>query len=182
MLGGKDRNEVLKENILYREGEAGKSGKRLDIYLPIRRKSRKETMTGDDSSLDGIEREPLRPVVIFLGGANWSFWSKSLGSLIALRLRSMGYVVVVPNLTNWPEGNCKDSVEDFRFAAEYTASRCSSYGGNPDQIFVMGFGSGCHIGLLTIVQEAVVQSRDEYLYKISAYVFLVFGTFPFFFH
>lgn len=90
ILGGKDAKTILKENVLYAEG-----GRRLDVYLPVRAEG---------------EREELAPVIVFVGGGNWSWWRKSAGAQTALRLRRLGFAVVVPDLTQWPRGKTPEMV------------------------------------------------------------------------
>lgn len=110
ILGGKDRKEIIKENILYKEtNEFGKRGKRLDVYLPLRRKWHGETGSNDDE-IDFSREGGSRPVVILVGGGGFGFWRKSMGSLVALRLKRMGYMVVVPDISKYPNGKCSDAV------------------------------------------------------------------------
>lgn len=114
LLGGKESKEVLKENIIYRESlDPRKKGKRLDLYLPIRRKFYGDQVVNDGSD-GGNEPLDLRPVVIFVGGGNWRFFKKSIGSMAALRLRRMGYMVIVPDLSNYPM-KCSDAVSTGYF-------------------------------------------------------------------
>jgi acetyl esterase/lipase len=51
-------------------------------------------------------------------------------------------------------------VADVRRVLAWTARNASKYGGDPESIYIMGHGSGAHLSLLTVVQEAVVRSRD----------------------
>lgn len=62
----------------------------------------------------------------------------------------------------YPEGTAKDMVSDVRSVLAWTARSAAKYGGNPKAIYVAGHGSGAHLSLLSIVQEAVVRSRDSY--------------------
>ena len=95
VLGGKDARKVVRENVLYAEG-----GKRLDVYLPF-------GVTGDAGQTN---RPTLAPVVVFVGGGNWSWWRKKWGSQAALRLRRLGYAVVVPDIAQWPDAKSPEMV------------------------------------------------------------------------
>jgi hypothetical protein len=71
---------------------------------------------------------------------------------------------------------------------EWAGERIQVYGGDKDQLFLLvsfrpvswaevrtdrfmqGYGSGAHIALLTVVQDAVVRSRDEHFLRGSPYV------------
>ncbi|KAK4051505.1 hypothetical protein OIO90_004719 [Microbotryomycetes sp. JL221] len=146
ILGGKDRKQIIKDNVLF-----GREGRRLDVYYAVKDK--------------GLEHVPA-PVVVFVGGGNWTWWSKGKAAQIALRLRRLGFVVVVPQLRQWGQVKTPGMVTDLRLALEWVGERIKIYGGDDQQIQVMGFGSGAHIASLTIIQDAVVRSRDEHLMRV----------------
>ncbi|KAK4704964.1 hypothetical protein P7C70_g1249, partial [Phenoliferia sp. Uapishka_3] len=141
VLGGKDAKRVVKENILYADG-----GKRLDVYFPFG--AGPTSVEDGDETLERAHVTELVPVIVFLGGGNWSWWKKQWGSQAALRLRKLGFCVVVPDMVQWPLGKSPEMVHDFRRVLEWTGERIQGYGGDPDKIFVM---------------DAVVRSRDEHL-------------------
>lgn len=64
--------------------------------------------------------------------------------------------------TLYPDGNVKDMVTDIRLVLAWVGKNAGRYGGDPASIYLMGHGSGAHLSLLTLVQEAVVRSRDSY--------------------
>jgi len=53
-------------------------------------------------------------------------------------------------------------VSDVRNVLAWTGRNIPKYGGNPSSIYLMGHGSGAHLALLSLTQEAVVRSRDAY--------------------
>ncbi|KAG8878926.1 hypothetical protein FRB98_005909 [Tulasnella sp. 332] len=85
----------------------------------------------------------LSPIIIFIPSphvgpmtsSKWMF--ESLGRNLA----AMGYTVVIPNVTRYPDGKTKEMVGDVR--------KVMSLGG--------------HLALLTVIQEAVVHSRESIL-------------------
>jgi acetyl esterase/lipase len=117
VLGGKGAKKIIKENVLYAPG------KRLDVYLP--------------ASRGGLEREDAAPVIVILGGGNWSFWRKRSGAQIALRLRRLGYVVVVPEIAQWPKARLPEMVQDLRHVLEWAGERVEGYGGDGERIFLL---------------------------------------------
>ncbi|KAM0751203.1 alpha/beta-hydrolase [Meredithblackwellia eburnea MCA 4105] len=177
LLGGKDARKILKENILYAEGKDGKEGKRLDVYYPIFQKPHPATKKteGQDSSEEGASQsssEPvperqLGPVIVFFGGGNWTWWSKKWGSQCALRLRRLGYCVVVPDIVQWPDGKMPEMVTSVRKVLQWTEEKIQTYGGDPEQIYILGYGSGAHVSMLTLVQDAVVNSRDSHFQRLT---------------
>lgn len=53
-------------------------------------------------------------------------------------------------------------VIDIRRVLAWTNRNIAQYGGDRHNIHLMGHGSGAHLALLTVVQEAVVRSRDSF--------------------
>ncbi|CAG8672405.1 4291_t:CDS:2, partial [Paraglomus occultum] len=74
--------------------------------------------------------------------------SKLLYSLLALRLRSMGYVVVVPNFTLYPQGKVEDMLSDLKRVLVWTKEYIQNYHGDPKNIYMMGHSSGAHLSAL----------------------------------
>ncbi|KAH9818898.1 lipase [Melampsora americana] len=173
------RQKLFRENLIYDHSSSSSSSKRLDIYLPIdwspisRSHSslhsfdlHHPTTTDFDSDLtdsDSFQIPPtaLAPVIVFLHPGNWSFTSKRHYIQLALRFRRLGFCVVVPDFTQFPEGRCQDSIADIRKALAWVQRSAHQYGGDGNRVYLLGHGSGAHLALLTVVQDAVVHSRDD---------------------
>ncbi|KDN50409.1 hypothetical protein K437DRAFT_293616 [Tilletiaria anomala UBC 951] len=82
---------------------------------------------------------------------------------LALRLRRMGYCVVVPELTYFPASRIKASVIDLRIVLHWVDEHIAHYGGDRHRIHLMGHGLSAHLALLLITQQAVVLSREKFL-------------------
>ncbi|KAF9936580.1 hypothetical protein BGZ67_002211 [Mortierella alpina] len=128
--------------------------KRLDIHVPERSASRHSSnhKAASLSSPSG-----LHPVVIFVYGGSWSLGSKLTYTLVGARLREMGYLVVIPDYTTFPFGKSREMEQDVRMAIHWTRRNCLDYGGDPDNIFLMGHSAGAHICSLTIMKECLHQ-------------------------
>jgi hypothetical protein len=94
----------------------------------------------------------------------WSHRRKTYLQL-ALRLRRMGYCVIVPDITWYPEGRVQASVVDLRLVLRWTAENCRRYGGDERQIYLLGHGMSAHLAMLVLTQEAVVLSREGFLQR-----------------
>ena len=108
----------------------------------------------------------LAPVVVVVPSmmAPLSWTSKrKLYLQLALRLRRLGYCVIVPDITYFPESRIKSSIIDLRLVLRWTARNCHRYGGDADAIHVLGHGLSAHLVMLTVAQEAVVLSREGHL-------------------
>lgn len=86
---------------------------------------------------------------------------------LALRLRRMGYCVIVPDISWYPEGRIKTSIVDLRLVLRWAAANCKRYGGDERQIYLLGHGMSAHLAMLTLTQEAVVLSREGFLHRQS---------------
>ncbi|KAF9561840.1 hypothetical protein EC968_005437 [Mortierella alpina] len=126
--------------------------KRLDIHVPERSTSKHNT----DSK--GASRSELHPVVIFVYGGSWSSGSKRTYTLVGARLREMGYLVVIPDYTTFPIGKSREMEQDVRMAIHWTRRNCLNYGGDPDNMYLMGHSAGAHICSLTITKECLHQT------------------------
>lgn len=86
---------------------------------------------------------------------------------LALRLRRMGYCVIVPDISWFPEGRIKSSVIDLRLVLRWASANCKRYGGDERQIYLLGHGMSAHLAMLTLTQEAVVLSREGFSHRQS---------------
>ncbi|SPO28107.1 uncharacterized protein UTRI_04498_B [Ustilago trichophora] len=159
VIGTTKGSRVVKEGILY--GSPSR-GKRLDVYLPADPPaSSSSPHHGDTSpSSNGV---PVIVVIPSMLGPLTITSKRRLYLQLALRLRRMGYCVIVADITYYPESRIKSSVIDLRLVLRWTSKNCQRYGGDPSKIYVLGHGLSAHLIMLTISQEAVVLSREGHL-------------------
>ncbi|SPO42305.1 uncharacterized protein PSFLO_07788 [Pseudozyma flocculosa] len=189
VLGTPKGASSLKEGIVY---GSPSSHKKLDVYLPSARaasfsggfgaaanstdrdgrrgRNHSSTFaeasgtTGPSSSTDAGSTGAPVIVVVPSVFAPLSITSKrKLYLQLALRFRRMGYCVIVPDITYYPESRIKSSIIDLRLVLRWTGKNCQRYGGDPQKIYVMGHGLSAHLVMLTVAQEAVVLSREGHL-------------------
>lgn len=88
------------------------------------------------------------PVVVFFYGGSWKSgkrqWYRWAGEALARR----GLVVVIPDYRLWPQVKLDGFMQDAAHAVAWTHAHAGEYGGNPDDLFVMGHSAGAHIGAL----------------------------------
>lgn len=166
VIGTTKGSRVVKEGILY--GSPSR-GKRLDVYLPGDAPSsqhangdgfRPSSSSTPSPSSNGV---PVIVVIPSMLGPLTVTSKRRLYLQLALRLRRMGYCVIVADITYYPESRIKSSVIDLRLVLRWTAKNCQRYGGDPSKIYVLGHGLSAHLIMLTISQEAVVLSREGHL-------------------
>ncbi|KAG8788560.1 hypothetical protein FRC15_003441 [Serendipita sp. 397] len=131
--------------------KCGRSGPMLDIYVPL------DPQTGTT----GV----LSPVIIFIPPQIRPFVTRKLvfSSLGANLAESTGAAVIIPDLTNYPEGRVKEQVEEIRCLLNWTNTNIHQYGGDPLRIILAGLGIGGLLALLVPLQAAIVKSRDIFV-------------------
>ncbi|UZJ54327.1 hypothetical protein CBS101457_003647 [Exobasidium rhododendri] len=166
MVLGTQGGGIVKENILYGSPHPGK---RLDIYLPPSKQPAPDLPyagTSNDADGDSTRKLAKAPVVVFIPSPipplTWTGKRKTYLQL-ALRLRRMGYCVVVPDITFYPEARINASIVDLRLVLRWVADNCERYGGDAKRINLLGHGMSAHLAMLTLTQEAVVLSREGFL-------------------
>lgn len=103
---------------------------KLDIYVPLK----------DDTK--------PKPVVVFYYGGAWDSGSKQDYLFVAEALTSRGFVAVVPDYRIYPEVKFPDFVDDAANAFVWTKRNIARFGGDPDQLFVMGHSAGAHLAAM----------------------------------
>ncbi|HKY89764.1 MAG TPA: alpha/beta hydrolase [Nevskiaceae bacterium] len=107
---------------------------RLDVYTP------------DDAR--------NAPVVVFFHGGRWSGGSKDFFRFVGEALTSRGFVAVVTDFRQYPQVRFPGFVEDGAKAVVWTRQNISTYGGDPNRLFVMGHSSGAHIAAMLAVKDS----------------------------
>ncbi|CAL4948508.1 unnamed protein product [Urochloa decumbens] len=112
---------------------------RLDLYIP------------EDSS------RPY-PVVAFVTGGAWIIGYKAWGALLGRRLAERGIIVACIDYRNFPQGTIGDMVIDASQGISFVCNNIANYGGDPNQIYLMGQSAGAHIAACALMEQAVKES------------------------
>jgi prenylcysteine alpha-carboxyl methylesterase len=99
-----------------------------------------------------------RPVVVFYTGGAWLIGYKMWGALLARALTACNIVVVMPDYRNYPWAVVPDAVKDVEMSLQWTRSHVADYGGDPDNIVVVGQSAGGHLVTTALFRLAVQQS------------------------
>ncbi|CAG8793177.1 27151_t:CDS:2, partial [Racocetra persica] len=99
----------------------------LDVYIP------------DTSKYPQIFDAAFHPVIVFVYGGSWGSGDKIWYSLLALRLRQMGYVVVVPNYTLYPKAKIDVMLSDIKRT--------------------LGHSAGAHLASLVTIRDSIIKSQ-----------------------
>ncbi|TVU20219.1 hypothetical protein EJB05_36418, partial [Eragrostis curvula] len=115
---------------------------RLDLYLPR-------------------DRSKPSPVVAFITGGAWIIGYKAWGALLGRRLAERGIIVACIDYRNFPQGTISDMVTDASEGISFVCNNAASYGGDPNQIYLMGQSAGAHIAACALMEQANKESRGE---------------------
>ncbi|CAM0954025.1 unnamed protein product [Alopecurus aequalis] len=115
---------------------------RLDLYIPR-------------------DRSKLHPVVAFVTGGAWIIGYKAWGALLGRRLAERGVIVACIDYRNFPQGTISDMVSDASEAISFICDSVDCYGGDPNQIYLMGQSAGAHISACALLEQAVKESKGE---------------------
>jgi len=145
----------------------------LDVYLPQPNNPRSRKHKGSKSKRrrdgDGVANSSRHsgkaPVVVFVSGGAWIIGYKLWSGLMARELSRAGYVVIVPDYRNFPQGNIKNMIADLRAALLWTTTNCAMFGGDPEQIVLAGQSAGAHISLCALVELYEESLAKEFVKK-----------------
>jgi acetyl esterase/lipase len=104
---------------------------KLDVYQPPATKT----------STAQLQQQP-RPVILFVHGGSWEEGSKDDYLFVGESFTRAGYVTVVMNYRLAPKHRYPDYVRDTAQALQWISQNIARYGGNPQQIVVMGHSAG----------------------------------------
>lgn len=121
------------------------------------------------------ERRKPNPVVVFVTGGAWIIGYKAWGALLGKRLAERGIIVACVDYRNFPQGTISDMVGDASEAISFICDTVASYGGDPNQIYLMGQSAGAHIAACALLEQAVKESRGEEIYWSVTQIKSYFG-------
>jgi len=111
---------------------------RLDIYLP-----------------SNIEKSNLATVVFFYGGC-WGACSeltKENYRFVAQTLTKNNIIAVIIDYRKFPDVLFPEIIEDAKRSVDWVSENIASYGGNNQNIFLMGHSSGAHLASMLNFNE-----------------------------
>jgi len=122
----------------------------LDIYLPSQNATHIHEAFADPSR--------RCPVVVFFAGGAWTIGYKAWGALMGRQLIDEGLILVTPDYRNFPQARVTDMVNDVSNAMAWVFENIAAYGGDPEQVFLVGQSAGAHLAVLTLL----LQAQKEY--------------------
>jgi len=134
------------------------------------------------SSEEQSSKRPKKPVVIFFYGGCWGACitvKKDDYLFVAEALTSNGYLVVIPDYRLFPEVLFADIIGDAGLVVEWVSREIVAYGGDDQQIFLMGHSAGAHLAAMLTFDERYLKAEARkklrgFIGLAGAYDFLPF--------
>jgi arylformamidase len=111
---------------------------KLDLYAPARAKK--------------------APTVIFVHGGEWTKHDKKTVHYKPKAFNDMGVILVSTNYRLSPQSAHPAQVSDVAAAIAWVRNNVARYGGDPDNIFIMGHSAGCHLVTLVSLDPRYLQA------------------------
>lgn len=97
------------------------------------------------------------PVIVFFYGGRWENGSKDDYLFVGQALASKGFIVVIADYRLYPKVSFPVFVEDSAAAFVWAHNHIKSYGGNPDNIFVMGHSAGAYDAIMIATNPSFIK-------------------------
>jgi acetyl esterase/lipase len=101
------------------------------------------------------------PVIVFLTGGAWIIGYKMWGALMGRALAPNGVLLIIPDYRNFPQTDVKGMLTDVDMAVAWVRSNASEYGGDPNEITLVGQSAGAHLGALVLLLKAAASKRSS---------------------
>jgi len=92
-------------------------------------------------------------VLIFVSGGAWIIGYKGWGAHFGRILSAHDIIVVNPDYRNFPQGTISDMVSDIELSVQWVFDNIQDYGGDVEQIYLVGQSAGAHISCMSFLQE-----------------------------
>lgn len=99
------------------------------------------------------DQSAVRPVAVFFYGGSWKEGSRTDYLFAAEQLSELGFVVVVPDYRVYPNVRFPAFVEDAALAVKWAVENIRNYGGDPENLFLIGHSAGAHIAAMVALDE-----------------------------
>lgn len=88
------------------------------------------------------------PVIVFFHGGGWHSGRPQDYRFVGRTFARAGYVVVLPGYRLVPDGIYPRMLEDGAAAAAWTRAEIARFGGDPNQVILMGHSAGAHTAVM----------------------------------
>ena len=133
----------IRKNLTY-----GKSMRhQCDVYIPC-------TGSGFGAKLQPVPEGGF-PVVLFVSGGAWIIGYKLWGFIMGIVFQLNGVLFVACDYRNFPQARVPEMVDDVQEALLWVRSNVVRFGGDPEDISLVGQSAGAHLTALVMLRQAL---------------------------
>ena len=92
------------------------------------------------------------PVVIFVSGGAWIIGYRMWGFVMGLAMQQRGILFVSVDYRNFPQSRMPEMVDDISSACAWVWDNVAEYGGDPENVTLVGQSAGAHLGALLLLR------------------------------
>jgi acetyl esterase/lipase len=103
-------------------------------------------------------RGSARPILVYLYGGSWQSGRREIYRFIGRSFARRGFLTAIPDYRLHPEVRFPAFPEDAAHVLAFVHAHASSWGGDPDNLFLMGHSAGAHSAALLAFEGARYRS------------------------
>ena len=107
-----------------------------------------------------LETAVAAPVAVFFYGGSWQSGSKEIYRFLGVALARRGYLTVIPDYRLYPETRYPGFLDDAASAARWAKNNATRFGGDPNNVYVMGQSAGAYIAAMLAFDHRWLQTVD----------------------
>ena len=110
------------------------------------------------------------PVVVFFYGGSWVRGERAWYRFVGTALSAQGVVVVIPDYRKYPQVRMDGFMQDAASAVAWVHQHARDWGGEPDDVFVMGHSAGGQIAALVATDPQWLGAHDMHPADLAGFI------------
>ena len=95
--------------------------------------------------------------MVFFYGGGWSSGEKASYAFVADTLAQHGFITVIPDYVKYPQATYPAYQIDAALASRWVHESIESYGGDVNNMHLMGLSAGAHMGAMLLADDVFLQ-------------------------
>ena len=118
------------------------------------------------------------PMVVFFYGGNWTHGQRQWYRFVGTALAAHGIITVIPDYRKYPRVRLDGFMQDAAHAVVWARDHAAQFGGDPQDLFVMGHSSGAQIAGLLATDPTWLAADGMSLHSLAGFIGLA-GVYDF---
>lgn len=110
------------------------------------------------------------PVVVYFYGGSWKSGKRQWYRFVGEALAKRGLVVMIPDYRLWPKVKLDGFMQDGARAVAWTHAHAGEYGGDSNELFVMGHSAGAHIAALLATDDEWLAADGMHAKQLAGFI------------